>query len=155
MCIRDSPRESGLRYQGESDRSLWRPEKNAIQFPIPILKNLFKNVVIPQTSEQYPFLLHTSGSVDDALDNAHREAELEAYASVHPESNIQEGTYILETQYGSITVSIRHDESLRNDVVRAPYCRIPQIMSILPDMVSPYTGTAILDGIACNLRAVT
>ena len=149
------PREPGLRYQGESDRSLWRPEKDAIQFPIPILKNLFKNVVIPQTSEQNPFLLHTSGSVDDALDNAHREAELEAYASVHPDSNIKEGEYILETQYGSITVSIRHDESLRNDVVRAPYCRIPQIMNILPDMVSPYTGTAILDGIACNLRAVT
>ena len=146
------PREPDLRYQGESDRSLWRPEKNVIQFPIPILKNLLKNVVIPQTSAQHPFLLHTSGSVDDALDNAHREADLESFASVHPDTNIKEGKHTLETKHGSLCVSIRHDESLRLDVIRAPYCRIPEIMTILPDMVSAYTGTAILDGVACAIR---
>ena len=147
------PREADLRYQGESDRSLWRPEKNAVQFPIPILKNLFKNVTIPKVSKQYPFLLHTSGCVDDALDDAHRETELEAFASVHPDTKIEEGEHILETKHGSISVLIRHDESLRVDVIRAPYSRLPDIMTILPDMVSSYTGTAILDGIACRIRA--
>ncbi|MAA77796.1 MAG: hypothetical protein CL916_00935, partial [Deltaproteobacteria bacterium] len=146
------PREPSLRYQGESDRSLWRPEKNVIQFPIPILKNLFKNVKIPQTSKQYPFLLHTSGSIDDALDDAHRETEPERFASVHPDTNIEAGEYILETQHGSLRITIYHDESLRLDVIRAPYSRIPDIMTILPDMVSSYTGTAILDGIACSIH---
>ena len=148
------PRAADLRYKGESDRSLWRPENNTLQFDIPILRNLFSNIIIPTTTTERPFLIHASGSVDDAPDDAHRETPIERFASIHPDSNIEQGEYMIKTQHGSINVSIRHDITLRTDVLRASFARIPDIMDILPDRVSSFTGTAILDGIACSIHQV-
>ena len=144
-------REPGLRYQGESDRSLWRPENNTLLFSIPIIQQLFKNIHIPKTTSEYPFLLHCSGAVDDAPDDAHRKKSLETYVSVHS-SSLQEGRYVLVTTHGRLEVDVRHDDGIRTDVVRAPIARIPQLMLLLPDQVAAYTGSPILDGIACRLE---
>ena len=148
------PREAGLRYQGESDRSLWRPENNTLLFSIPILQQLFKNISIPKTTAEYPFLLHCSGAVDDAPDNAHRKQPLEQYVFVHPASEISEGRYMLITAQDRMEVDVRHDENMRTDVVRAPIARLPQVMQLLPDQVAAYTGSPILDGIACRLDSL-
>jgi len=148
------PREEGLRYQGESDRSLWRPESGKLDFSIPILKNLFQQIHIPQTSTEYPFLLHCSGTFDDAPDDAHRAQPIAEFCFIHPENQYSEGEYILKTEYGELHITLRHDPKLRHDVIRAPAAHIPGIMDILPDMVAKYTGTAILDGIACTLKAL-
>jgi hypothetical protein len=148
------PRQADLRYQGESDRSLWRPEKNKIQFSVPVLKELFKNITIPTTSDDFPFLLHCSGSVDDAPDNAHRSAPLESFAAVHPDTGLATGMYQIKTRFGCIEVELRHDETLRTDVLRAPFARIPGVLDILPDTTSAYTGTPVLDGTPCSLSII-
>ena len=108
------------------------------------------SITPPTPTKEYPFLIHSSGFVDDALDNAHRAEPLPSNAWIHPSSGIPEGLVTVETKYGSITLSILHDDRIRKDVLRAPVEAIPEIIKILPDTFADYTGAPILDGIACR-----
>ena len=74
------------------------------------------------------------------------------FVAVHPKTGIAEGQVTLQTEYGSLTVVVRHDEGVRENVVRAPVERIPGIMSILPDRFAEWTGAPILDGVACQIH---
>ncbi|MEC7986272.1 MAG: molybdopterin-dependent oxidoreductase [Myxococcota bacterium] len=147
------PNSPGHRFQGETDRTLWRPENNRLEFFSPTIAQLIKEAVPPQTSDQYPFLIHASGYVDDAPDDAHRATALSKIAIMNPDSGIPEGTVTVTSEYGSITLKIKHDPRIRNDVLRAPVESIPEIMEILPDAFAAHTGSPILDGIACRVTA--
>ena len=151
----DLPTEAGHRFIGETNRSLWRPLQERLDFIPEALPGILAGIKPPETSERYPFLLHCSGRVDDAPDDAHRPQPLEAYVCVHPDTGIAEGSVELSSPHGSLTVAVRHDTEMRTDVVRAPTQRVPEIMSLLPDAFAAWTGAPILDGVPCQVRAVT
>ena len=144
------PSEPGHRFQGETDRTLWRPEGGVLRFFPSNLEKLLKEAVPPTPTKDNPFLIHASGFVDDALDDTHRPQPLPSNAWIHPASGIPEGEFTVETKYGSITLSVRHDDRIRKDVLRAPVEAIPEIIQLLPDGFAAHTGAPILDGIPCR-----
>jgi anaerobic selenocysteine-containing dehydrogenase len=148
------PSDAGYRFLGETNRSLWRPLQDRLEFLPEALPEIIASLTPPETSERYPFLLHCSGKVDDAPDDAHRSKPLEAFVCVHPDTGIAEGSVQLDSPHGSMTVEVRHDDQMRADVVRAPAQRVPEIMGLLPDGFAAWTGAPILDGIPCQVQAL-
>ena len=74
------------------------------------------------------------------------------FVEVHPDTGVPQGTIRLETKYGTIKATVKHNDNIRKEVIRAPAIRIPDIMKILPDEFADFTGAPILDGIACQIH---
>ena len=134
-----------------TDRALWRPstpDERILLMPEGI-QDIFSRVDPPDSA----LLLRTSARPDRAPDAHHRSAQ-EAIAFLHPDSGIEDGAEVrVSTRHGSITLTARHDLSLREDTVDISAISVPEVLGLLAaDRADPITGAPVMDGVSCTLE---
>ena len=71
---------------------------------------------------------------------------------VHPSTGLREGDGLrLKTEYGSLQVSLLHDERLLPGTAEVSPL-LPGLAGVLPSEVDPWTGMPVLNGTACALE---
>ena len=133
-----------------TDRAMWRPstpDERIHLMPEGIDAILAR--IEPPTGA---LLLRTSARADRAPDAHHREPSSETMR-LHPDTGIADGARCtLSTRHGSITLTARHDLTLRSDTIDVSAQLVPGVLDLLAsDRVDPLTGAPELDGVTCEV----
>ena len=138
---------------GESNRAIWRPVDDKIQLAPSHLHDLFHNVSIPKYAQ--PEMLSGQWILQTSAYTTQEAPDTIPTVQIHPTSGLIEGQeYQLSSQFGSILVKIALNDTLRQDAIACSMWQFPKILNVLPTQTDQFTGTPILDGILCTLRAV-
>ncbi|MFT5684898.1 MAG: hypothetical protein ACI8RZ_005843, partial [Myxococcota bacterium] len=134
-----------------TDRALWRPSTSdeRIHLMPEGIQGVFSRIDPPDS----PLLLRTSARPDRAPDAHHRAAQ-EAIAHLHPDTGIADGASVtVSTRHGSITLTARHDLTLRADTVDISAVSVPEVLGLLAsDRIDPLTGAPVMDGVGCTVE---
>ena len=138
-------------FSGETDRSLWRPKDDRIDFRIDIVRDLLSQPV--ENSDKTGLCLRTS-----ALTRRGKRlcSDGSVVIKLHPEAGYQDGDSIrVSTDFGEISGQVSLDENLQVNTVDIPFCEFPEVLSLLPKKSCSLTGAPVYDGVDCLIgRAV-
>ncbi len=134
-----------------TDRALWRPSTPDER--IHLMPEGIQDILARIAPPSAPLLLRTSARPDRAPD-AHHRAPQPAVAWLHPDTGVGDGqTVRVTTRHGSITITARHDLTLRPDTVDISAISVPEALGLLAaNRVDPITGAAELDGVGCTVE---
>ena len=135
--------EEKLWFEGESDRALWRPKGQKINFAPEYLKLLLDNIYIPDEDDNFPFFLQISFPIPRAI-------ESQPQIIIHPTHNKKENQSVrISTKYGEVLSQVRVSESVRKDTVITN--AHPAFSVLASGKYAPFTGTPVLWGERCRL----
>ena len=143
----DLAEETSWNYQMETNRAEWRVQDDKIRLVPKQLSELFAQIDIPKTTEQFPFLLPSSTFL-----RAPQTSE-DTKIIVHPKTGLQQGASVrISSSFGQIQANIDLSDAVHPQAVICSFWQYPEILELLPTQTDQFSGTPILDGVACGLE---
>ena len=144
--------KSSLAYRDESNRALWRPKNDRLDFSPTFLREALQKIHIPQKSDEFPYFLQTKFPVqrneifDDVIIKIHPNTYDEiVLSSQQNTSKVIMGR--LETGVGSINCEIIIDENVKEGTVISNHNA--KVFEILYKKES--ASKMLLRGISCRI----
>jgi formate dehydrogenase len=144
--------EPGLWGLGESDRSLWRPSGDLLDFVPGRLEELLSAAVLPTSPTGLPLWLRCSPLAPRASESRWQEPGAPS-VSAHPSCGLSEGSELwLKTGFGRLRAILRHDDRLLPGTVEASPALLPGLGEILSGELDTWTGMPVMNGVSCALE---
>ncbi len=159
ITVEDLPTDTRRLHLGDTDRATWRltTDDDRIHLLPEGIEAALNDAKPPRPTDDYPFLLRTSRSLDRAPDDRHRCSDGDTRGvRVHPDTGLQEGSMVVvQTPFGRVRTTVLHDRALRIDTADLAPEHHPDGLALCDaEGIDPMCGAPTRDGIPCVIESV-
>lgn len=140
---------------GDVDRATWRVsfDDNRLRLLPDSIARALANLSEPKLGPAQTHWLLTSAARDAFLSSTDRTEDEDPGVTLHPDAGYRDGeTVMIQTNAGTVAARAHNDPELRADTVDLPAGYATPVARLIPDdLLDPFVGTPIWDGLGCSI----